>query len=110
MVAPLILILLLPFFASQSQASDSFNDFSNDNVEEAGIEPSRFQKFLAKFEQEQHIAKFEQEQHIAKFEQEQQMKLEAEDQMVGESSSKVARQVPDEPLPQVFGHPLTLLN
>ena len=97
MVAPLILILLLPFFASQSQASDSFNDFSNDNVEEAGIEPSRFQKFLAKFEQEQ-----------------QQMKLEAvleeEDQMVGESSSKVARQVPDEPLPQVFGHPLTLLN
>ena len=105
-MAPLILILLLPFFASQSQASDSFNDFSNnDNVEEAGIEPSRFQKFLAKFEQEQHIAKFEQEQ---------QMKLEAEveeeDQMVGESSPKVARQVPDEPLPQVFGHPLTLFN
>ena len=96
MVAPL-LILLLPFFASQTQASDSFNDFSNnDNVEEAGIEPSRFQKFLAKFEQEQ------------------QMKLEEaemeEDSLVGESSPKVARQVPDEPLPQVFGHPLTLFN
>ena len=91
MVAPHhLLLILLPFFASFCRASDSINDFSNDNMEEDGIEPSRFQKFIAKFEQEQ------------------QMKLEAEleeemkDQIVGESSPKVARQVPDEPLPQVF--------
>ena len=86
-----LLLILFTLFAS-GLASDSFNDFSDniDNAEEDGIEPSRFQKFIAKFEQEQ------------------QMKLEAEleeemeDQIVGESSPKVARQVPDEPLPQVF--------
>ena len=85
-----LLLILLPFFASFCLASDSINDFSDDNTEEDGIEPSRFQKFIAKFEQEQ------------------QMKLEAEleeemeDQIVGESSPKVARQVPDESLQQVF--------
>ena len=87
MVAP-ILLTLLAFLAS-ALASDSFNDLSDniDNAEEDGIEPSRFQKFLAKFEQEQ------------------QMNLEAEleeEEMEEESSPIVARQVPDESLLQVF--------
>ena len=87
-----LLLILFTLFAS-GLASDSFNDFSDniDNAEEDGIEPSRFQKFIAKFEQEQ------------------QMNLEAEleeeeEEMVGEPSPKVTRQVPDEPLQQVFCH------
>ena len=91
MVAPHhLLLILLPFFASFCLASDSINDFSDDNAEEDGIEPSRFQKFIAKFEQEQQM-KLEAE-----------LEQEMEDQIVGESSPKVARQVPDESLPQVF--------
>ena len=92
MVAPHhLLLILLPFFASFCLASDSINDFSDDNAaEEGGIEPSRFQKFIAKFEQEQQM-KLEAE-----------LEQEMEDQIVGESSPKVARQVPDESLPQVF--------
>ena len=88
-MAPLLLILFT--FLASGLASDSFNDFSDniDNAEEDGIEPSRFQKFIAKFEQEQ------------------QMNLEAElekeeEEMVGESSPKVTRQVSDEQLQQVF--------
>ena len=94
MVAPhhIPLLLILFTFLASGLASDSFNDFSIDNivaVEEDGIEPSRFQKFIAKFEQEQ------------------QMNLEAElekeeEEMVGESSPKVTRQVSDEQLQQVF--------
>ena len=87
MVAPhhIPLLLILSTFFASGLASDSFNDFSDniDNAEEDGIEPSRFQKFIAKFEQEQ------------------QMNLE-EEEMVGESSPKVTRQVSDEPLQQVF--------
>jgi hypothetical protein len=89
MVAPhhIPLLLILSTFFASGLASDSFNDFSDniDNAEEDGIEPSRFQKFIAKFEQEQ------------------QMNLE-EEEMVGESSPKVTRQVSDEPLQQVERH------
>ena len=91
MVAPHCTPFLLTLFAflASALASDSFNDLSDniDNAEEDGIEPSRFQKFLAKFEQEQ------------------QMNLEAEleeEEMEEESSPIVARQVPDESLLQVF--------
>ena len=97
MVAPnhTHLLLVLALFAS-GIASDSFNDFSIDNivaVEEDGIEPSRFQKFIAKFEQEQDMRELEADME--------------EDQMLGDSAPIVVRQAPDkivspeEPLKQV---------
>ena len=100
MVAPhQLLLILLPFFASFCLASDSINDFSDDNAaEEDGIEPSRFQKFIAKFEQEQDMRELEADME--------------EDQMLGESAPIVVRQAPDkivspeEPLMQVSPHSL----
>lgn len=96
MVAPnhTHLLLVLALFAS-GIASDSFNDFSIDNivaVEEDGIEPSRFQKFIAKFEQEQQINL--------------EAELEEEEETEVESSPKVTRQVEEGPLMTQLIHPL----
>ena len=95
---PLLLILFTHF--ASGLASDSFNDFSDniDNAEEDGIEPSRFQKFIAKFEQEQDMRELEADME--------------EDQMLGDSAPIVVRQAPDkivspeEPLMQVSLHSL----
>ena len=93
MVAPHHIPLLL-ILASSGIASDSFNDFSDkiDNAEEDGIEPSQFQKFLAKFEQDQQTNL------------EAEIDLDLEEEMEVESSPKVTRQVSDELLQQVFDY------
>ena len=96
----LAILLLLPSNALSLPASDSINDSSVDNLatEEDGIEPSRFQKFIAKFEQEQDMRELEADME--------------EDQMLGESAPIVVRQAPDkivspeEPLMQVSPHSL----
>ena len=96
MVAPhhIPLLLILFTFLASGLASDSFNDFSDniDNAEEYGIEPSRFQKFIAKFEQEQEINL--------------EAKLEEEEETEVESSPKVTRQVEEGPLMTQLIHPL----
>ena len=94
------ILLLLPSTALSLPASDSINDSSVDNLatEEDGIEPPRFQKFIAKFEQEQDMRELEADME--------------EDQMLGESAPIVVRQAPDkivspeEPLMQVSPHSL----